>query len=104
MYYLRLRRLGHLEAEDLAGHTSTRPNPLDQLLADAGGAPHPDERRERAAGQALERSLRTASMIDARTAQALDRALLLYGKLQERILADEPEAVDGPEAIDVEST
>jgi hypothetical protein len=54
----------------------------------------PEGRREQAAARVLRETLERVTRIEARTSQGLDRALLLYAKLQERSVNDVP-AIDG---------
>ncbi len=79
MLYVRLGRLGKVEAEAFAGDTHNR----------ADGWAHPGEvKREKGARQALEESLNKATILDGRIGRSLREAYAVYEGLQKRPLKD----------------
>jgi len=88
---LRLRRTSRLESETVAGDTTKRRGIADYVDPLISGDDELEMRRERAALQAIENSMNLVSVIDARTATALEKALKQYAVLQQRALPNAEE-------------
>ena len=86
IYLLRFRRLSRLEAEAIAGDSPTRsgysdvPDYLNPAAVDG------DATREVGALRALVQSMSQVTLIDARTASGLEKALAVYERLQQRTM------------------
>jgi hypothetical protein len=89
--YLRLRRVSRFEAESLGADAPADETPwerLDEFVDHSLAA-----RSAAGAARALRGTLETVTRVEARTANGLDRALLVYARLQLRELPERrPEA------------
>ena len=82
--YLRLRRITTLEAESIAGSSSTRETEADELLRAMGSPETPEMKRESSAFAVLNQIMNLCSRIESRSSTSLDRALARYRHLQDR--------------------
>ena len=84
--YLRLRRITALEAESIAGSSSTRETEADELLRAMGSPETPEMKRESSAFAILNRIMNLCSRIESRSSTSLNHALTRYRLLQARDL------------------
>jgi len=81
--YLRLKRIGRLEAESIAGAAPSWIH-LADLAVDPIVGDSPEARRETSALEVLERILSISSRIESLSSASLDRSLARYRSLRER--------------------